>query len=94
MLCTSTSLACQRIAVELVDHNVGVQSQFGLERGCQRKPDRAGQTYVEDSKGAVEAIPQAHKCILIAIRTNESRDGVVVTLLDDIVLDPGHSSAT
>ena len=55
-------------------------------------PDRAGQTYVEDPKGAVEVILQTRKCILIAIRTNESRDSIVVTLPDDIVLDPGHSS--
>ena len=79
--------------VEIVDHNVGVEFQPGLERGYQRKPARADQTYVEDLKGAVEVLLQARECILIAIRTSESRERLLITLLGDILLDPGHSSA-
>ena len=93
MLCASTSLTCQPVAVEIVDHNVGVEYQLGLVRGCQQKPGRANQTYVEEAMGPVEIILQARNCILIALRTNESRDTIAVTLLDDTVLDIGHSSA-
>ena len=92
MLCASTSLTCQPVAVEIVDQNVGVEYQLGLERGCQQKPDRANQTYVEEAKGPVEIILQARNCILIALRTNKSRDTVAVMLLYDTGLDIGHSS--
>ena len=92
MLCTSTSLTCQPIAVEIVDQNVGVEYQLGLEQGYQRKLDRANQTYVEGATGLIEFILQARNCILIALRTNKSRDTVAVMLLYDTGLDIGHSS--
>ena len=92
MLCASTSLTCQPVAVDIVDHNVGVEYQLGLERGCQQKPDRPNQTHVKEAKGPVEIILQAHNRILIALRTNESRDTIAVVLLYDTGLDIGHSS--
>ena len=71
---------------------MGVNCQFGLQQGDQRKPNRTDRTYIEDMKDPGEILPPGRDRFLIVLRTEESGDRVSVALLDHILLDTTHSS--
>ena len=58
---------------------------------AQWNPDR---TYVEDAKNPDKILIPSSNFVLIAFGEEESVDGIPFTLLDDLPLDLGQSSAT
>ena len=49
-------------------------------------------THVEDVEDPIEVLPPSGDCILIALRAEETRDRRTISLLDDFLLDRGHSA--
>ena len=79
--------------MDICNHHVGIHRQFRLKTISQRLPNRIDWTHVEDLKDPVEVLSPCRNSIFVVLRVDNPGNSAPFTLLDDLVLYPGYSSA-
>ena len=79
--------------MDIQNHRIGVDYQFGLKGGDQRERDRTNWTHVEDMKNPIEVqLPRPNR-FLIILCMHKSGYQILFTLLSDLLLDLLHCPA-
>ena len=79
--------------VGIRNRQVSIHQQLRLKMVHQRLPNRIDLTHGEDLKDPIEVLFPTGDCILVVLRVEDLRNRISFTLLDDLVLYPGHSPA-
>jgi len=67
--------------------------KFGLEEGSQRWSYRSNRTHIKGTEDPVEVQPPGSDSLTVILLVKTSRDRILFTPFDDVLLDLDHSTA-